>query len=112
MNYNLDKIKAISEGDESFIQAVVMAFIDEVPEDLLALEKAINSSEFNMIYQMSHKIKPNLDLLGMQKEYTDNLKILEWAKAKTDIDKITSVFKKVNDNINNNISELKKEFNL
>ena len=41
MIYNLDKINEMAEGDEDFIVSVVSVFLEEVPEDLEGLEKAI-----------------------------------------------------------------------
>jgi HPt (histidine-containing phosphotransfer) domain-containing protein len=112
MSYNLEKINAISDGDTDFIEAVIVAFIEEIPEDLVKFEQEVKSGNYEGIYQVSHKIKPNLDLLGMQESYEINLKILSWSKAETDMAAIGTAFKNVLAKINLNISELKKDFNL
>ncbi len=41
MIYSLDKINEMAEGDQDFINSVVSVFLEEVPEDLLALETAL-----------------------------------------------------------------------
>ncbi|EDP95442.1 Hpt domain-containing protein [Kordia algicida OT-1] len=112
MGYNLEKINAISDGDKDFIEAVVVTFIEEIPEDLVKLEQEVKSGNYEGIYQVSHKIKPNLDLLGMQESYDQNLQILSWSKAETNITDIVVIFESVSKKINDNIIELKKEFNL
>ncbi|AXG70203.1 hypothetical protein KORDIASMS9_02442 [Kordia sp. SMS9] len=112
MAYNLEKISAISDGDQDFIEAVVVAFIEEIPADLITFEKEVTAKNYHGIYQVSHKIKPNLDLLGMQSSYEKNLQILSWAKAETNIADITNTFSEVQRSINMNIEQLKKEFNL
>ncbi|WP_345742078.1 hypothetical protein [Cellulophaga baltica] len=45
MIYSLDKINELADGDEDFIQSVVSAFLDEVPEDLEQLEVAIGQKK-------------------------------------------------------------------
>lgn len=112
MGYNLEKINAISDGDEDFIKAVVVAFIEEIPEDLARLAHEVKTANYKEIYQVSHKIKPNLDLLGMQESYEMNLQILSWSKAKTNLSDIVTTFDRICANINSNIDELKKQFNL
>ena len=62
MIYNLDKINEMAEGDQDFINSVISVFLDEVPQDLEALETAIEKKDFPNIYQLAHKIKPNVDL--------------------------------------------------
>ncbi|WP_298517676.1 Hpt domain-containing protein [uncultured Kordia sp.] len=112
MGYNLEKISAISDGDQDFIEAVVVAFIEEIPEDLVTFEQEVKSGNYEGVYQVSHKIKPNLELLGMEESFELNLKILSWSKAKTNIDDIVTAFGDVQSRINDNIAALKIEFNL
>ena len=45
MIYNLDKIKEMADGDEDFIISVISVFLEEVPQDLGELEKAISRRE-------------------------------------------------------------------
>lgn len=112
MGYNLEKINEISDGDKDFIEAVVVTFIEEIPEDLVKLEQEVKSGNYEGIYQVSHKIKPNLDLLGMQESYEQNLQILSWAKEKNNITDIVTTFESVQKKINDNITALKTDFNL
>lgn len=112
MAYNLDKINELGDGDKEFVEAVVEAFIEEIPLDLIRFTTAVNSSNYSEIHQVSHKIKPNLDLLGMNDSYQLNLQILAWAKAGTNIGDIANAYKKVYNKITANIEELKRDFNL
>ncbi|MCE2611509.1 Hpt domain-containing protein [Flavobacteriaceae bacterium D16] len=66
MIYSLDKINEMAEGDTDFIESVIAVFLDEVPQDLENLEAAIESKDYEKVYKLAHKIKPNVDLLGME----------------------------------------------
>ena len=112
MSYNLEKVNAISDGDKDFIEAVVVAFVEEIPEDLEKFEQEVQAKNYKGIYQVSHKIKPNLDLLGMTQAYEENLQIVTWSKAETNMSEIASMFESVQQKINETITQLKKEFNL
>ena len=73
MIYNLDKINEMAEGDEDFINSVISVFLEEVPQDLELLEVALNEQNHDQVYKLAHKIKPNVDLLGMYLVlYTDD----------------------------------------
>jgi hypothetical protein len=111
MAYNLDKIYELDD-DKEFAKAVVGAFIEEIPVDLVRYTNAVNSSNYEEIYQVSHKIKPNLDLLGMNESYELNLQILAWAKAETNISDIRNAYTKVYAKIMANIVALQRDFNL
>jgi len=112
MAYNLNKILELGDGDKEFVEAVVIAFVEEIPSDLIRFTKAVDSGNYIEIYQVSHKIKPNLDLLGMDESYQLNLNILAWAKAETNSTDIRNAYQKVYAKITDNITALKKDFNL
>ncbi|MGB5227406.1 MAG: Hpt domain-containing protein, partial [Eudoraea sp.] len=46
MIYSLDKINEMAEGDEDFINSVISVFLEEVPQDLEDLEKAIENGDY------------------------------------------------------------------
>ncbi|MGB5204703.1 MAG: Hpt domain-containing protein, partial [Eudoraea sp.] len=66
MIYSLDKINEMAEGDEDFINSVISVFLEEVPQDMEDLEIAIDKGDYENVYKLAHKIKPNVDLLGME----------------------------------------------
>lgn len=112
MAYNLEKILELGDGDKEFVEAVVIAFIEEIPMDLIQFTKAVDTGNYREIYGVSHKIKPNLELLGMTESYELNLQILAWSKAETNIADIRTVYAKSYAKITANIEALKKDFNL
>lgn len=111
MIYNLDKINEMADGDEDFVNSVISVFLEEVPQDLFALEAAISEGDYENVYKLAHKIKPNVDLLGMEQTRATALEIETLGKNadnSTEIEKRFPVLKK---DIHQVISELKKDFN-
>ncbi|KPM31596.1 Hpt domain protein [Croceitalea dokdonensis DOKDO 023] len=112
MIYNLDKIKEMAEGDEDFIVSVVSVFLEEVPEDLKSLEEAIAAKDYDQAYKMAHKIKPNVDLLGMEQTRANALEIETLGKSKGNFKEIEVRFPLLKTDIQQVISELRKDFSL
>jgi HPt (histidine-containing phosphotransfer) domain-containing protein len=110
MIYNLDKIREMAEGDEEFIQSVITVFLEEVPEDLGGLETAVGSGDYGQIYKLSHKIKPNVDLLGMEDTRALALEMETMGKNEENLDGIRERFPRFKQDVQQVISELKNDF--
>ncbi len=112
MIYNLDKINEMAEGDEDFILSVISVFLEEVPEDLAALEAALDQKDREQAYQLAHKIKPNVDLLGMDQTREAALEIETLGKQGADISEMEKLFPMLKKDIQQVVGELKNDFNL
>nr|WP_299345213.1 Hpt domain-containing protein [Allomuricauda sp.] len=112
MIYSLDKINEMAEGDQDFVTSVISVFLDEVPTDLQDLETAVNNSDYENIYKLAHKIKPNVDLLGMEQTRATALEIETMGKNKASMSDIEEKFPVLKTDVLQVISELKKDFDL
>ncbi|TLP73976.1 Hpt domain-containing protein [Maribacter sp. ACAM166] len=112
MIYNLDKINEMAEGDQDFINSVISVFLEEVPEDLDLLEKALLAKDYGQVYQLAHKIKPNVDLLGMEQTRAIALELESLGKEEGNMAEMEKMFPLLKTDINQVVSELKKDFNL
>jgi len=112
MIYNLDKINEMADGDEEFINSVISVFLEEVPQDLEGLENALASQNHEQVYQLAHKIKPNVDLLGMEQTRATALQIETLGKNEANMNEIRDVFPVLKKDILQVVSELKKDFDL
>jgi HPt (histidine-containing phosphotransfer) domain-containing protein len=112
MIYNLDKINEMADGDNDFINSVISVFLEEVPQDLESLEHALDSSNYQQVYQLAHKIKPNVDLLGMEQTRAAALEIETLGKSEANMSEIQNIFPILKKDIEQVVSELRKDFNL
>lgn len=112
MIYSLDKINEMAEGDQEFINSVVSVFLEEVPQDLKDLELALEQKDHERVYQLAHKIKPNVDLLGMEQTRAAALEIETMGKNSASIADIEKVFPALKTDIVQVMTELKNDFNL
>ena len=112
MIYNLDKINEMAEGDEDFINSVISVFLEEVPQDLEDLEKALNEQNHEQVYKLAHKIKPNVDLLGMEQTRAAALQMETLGKEQASISEIQQIFPVLKKDIHQVVAELKNDFHL
>ncbi|SNR76813.1 HPt (histidine-containing phosphotransfer) domain-containing protein [Maribacter sedimenticola] len=112
MIYSLDKINEMAEGDQDFINSVISVFLEEVPEDMDLLEKALVAKDHGQVYQLAHKIKPNVDLLGMEQTRAIALEMETLGKEVGNMEEIEKRFPLLKTDITQVIAELKKDFDL
>ncbi|WP_340199263.1 Hpt domain-containing protein [Ascidiimonas sp. W6] len=112
MLYNLDKLTELSGGDEEFILSVISVFLEETPQDLSNLKNAVENENFEDIYQHAHKMKPNVDLLGMEDTRIKVLAIETQGKGDKDMEVINALFPEVEASVHKAIHQLKDNFSL
>jgi len=109
-SYNLDQIKEIAGGDESFIPVIIAAFLEEVPEAVQQMAEGLQANNHNQVYQNAHKLKPTFKQFGL-KMYDELIVLQDWGKFKQDAN-VTETFKKLEENISSVIVEMKTDFDL
>lgn len=112
LHYNLSKVYAISDNDVDFAKQIVVLFTEEVPAEIDNIKEGLKNKEHNKVYHAAHKIKPTLDLLGMDLAYEDVVTIENWSRAEGKKKEIKDVVKSLKEKIKEAIRELKKDFNL
>ena len=112
LNYNLSKVYAISDNDVDFARQIVVLFLEEVPVEVKNIRHGLKEKDHTRVYHAAHKIKPTLDLLGMDIAYEDVLAIESWSRAEGRKKEIKDVVKSLKNYVKLTIKELKKDYNL
>lgn len=107
--YSLDNVNELSGGDQEFIAVLVQTFLEEIPPDLEHMVAAVNEDNPKMAYQYAHKMKPNLQLFGIDL-LTQIKQVESWSKTGKSKDHITSVLEHIVSSVNSAIEDLKKDF--
>ena len=112
LNYNLAKVYALSDNDPEFVSQIVSLFVSEVPLDLAQIKHGIKEKDHKLAYSYAHKIKPTLDLLGMNVAFEEILQIEAWTKREGKRKEINDTFDNVESQIEKAVKEVKKDFNI
>ena len=112
LNYNLSKVYALSDNDSKFVNEILTLFVTEVPEDLAQIKEGIKKKDHKHAYAYAHKIKPTLDLLGLNVAFEEILQLEAWTKTEGKKKDIEDTFKSIKNQINDAIKEIRKDFDL
>jgi HPt (histidine-containing phosphotransfer) domain-containing protein len=112
LHYNLAKVYALSDNDPEFVMQIITLFVTEVPQDMTQIKLGIKTKDHKLAYAYAHKIKPTLDLLGMNVAYEEILQIEAWTKREGKRKEITETFESVESQVEKAVKEIKKDFNL
>lgn len=79
-NYDLKDVIEMAGGDEDFLKVIVQTFLEEIPPDVRSMNEAIENSNPSLAYQYAHKMKPNLQLFGL--DLMEHILTIEaWSKG-------------------------------
>ncbi len=110
-SYNLDEVREMAGGDEEFMLVVVQTFLEEIPPDVEAMNEAIGNDNASLAYQYAHKMKPNLQLFGL--ELMEQIQVIEaWSKQGKRKDEVPQAAQKISEKVDVAAAELKQDFDL
>lgn len=110
-SYNLESVIEMAGGDQDFIKVVVQTFLEEIPPDLNAMNEAIAEDNPEVAYQYAHKMKPNLQMFGL--ELMPQIKIIEeWSKSGKSKDEVLEAAETITNKVRTAEQELRNDFDL
>ncbi|SDS30600.1 hypothetical protein SAMN04487764_1917 [Gillisia sp. Hel1_33_143] len=110
-SYNLDSVNEMAGGDEDFLKIIVQTFLEEIPPDVNSMIEAIDNDNPSLAYQFAHKMKPNLELFGLQ--LMDQVLIIEaWSKENKNDASAKEAGNKISKKVSLAEIELKNDFGL
>ncbi len=108
--YDLSSLKAISRGNEAFIQKMVNIFCEQTPGILKEIETAYNTGDFEAMGAAAHKMKPSIDNLNIVLVKDIIREIENSGKHSAKNATLPEKFIKINSVINKVIDLLKEEY--
>ena len=109
--YNLDEVKEMAGGDEEFMLVVVQTFIEEILPDVESMNEAIANNNPELSYQYAHKMKPNLQLFGLN--LMEQIKVIEaWSKQGKRKEEVPEAAQIITQRVQSAEIELKRDFNI
>lgn len=110
-HYDLYALEDMSSGDKEFMKTVVAAFLEEIPPDLASMHMAIENDNHRMAYQFAHKMKPNLEMFGI--DLIREISAMErWADSSKPTSSIRPQLETITIMINEAIAEMKKDWKM
>lgn len=110
-NYSLESVEEMAGGDQDFVRVVVQTFLEEIPPDLEGMNQAILEGNAPQAYQYAHKMKPNLQMFGL--DLMPQIRIIEaWSKQGENESEVHEASRIITDKYKKAEKELKEDFDL
>ena len=107
--YTRENLEEIAEGDQEFIMILAKAFLEEIPPDLNSMEEAIQNENRELAYQFAHKMKPNIEMFGID-ALKDITSIEIWSKTSKNKASVMPHLENVISILNHVFDELRQDF--
>ncbi len=75
---DLAYMREISGGNSDYEKTVTEQFIEALPEDLAAIEKAWQNNDINQLRQLTHNMKTTVSVMGLNEKLQSFFDILEY----------------------------------
>ena len=93
---NLDYLTALAKGNTKFINDMIKIFVDENPDEIVALEKAIQGEDYDSIKSIIHKLRSSIPFIGLDKIIDREVaEVEELSTKRTGIEIIKAHFEKI-----------------
>ncbi|MEO6231975.1 MAG: PAS domain S-box protein [Ferruginibacter sp.] len=110
--YDLSGIRTISRGNEEFVLKMVNMFIEQTPQQVNEMESSYHLSAYNAMGAIAHKLKPNIDNMGIVSLKDAIRQIEKIGKSGVDDNLLPGLLKTVSQTLNKVIETLQQEFEM
>lgn len=110
--YKLDRLIEYIGTDEEVIKNMIGIFLTTTPDLLSQIIAGLQSENYDEIAKNVHKLKPTLDIFGIDTLHDPIRSIENYAKQKKNIQKISELISLVEKTLEKAFIELKRDFNL
>lgn len=63
---NLRYLETVCEGDRDFMQEMILAFLETIPQTIKELQVATNAEDWDLLAKIAHKMKPSIAFMGIE----------------------------------------------
>lgn len=76
--YDLSSLEEVTAGDQTMKETIIQLFLTTIPDDLKAMEAAIENKNYSKVSAIAHKIKPSINYVCINQLLDDVLCIEMW----------------------------------
>ena len=81
---DLSYLVALCDGDNDFMNTIIVSFVEEMPETLRLIQQKMQEGDWEAVGQLAHKMKPSVQFVGMD-DTMEKTKTIELACRNADI---------------------------
>ena len=89
--YDLSQLREVASGSEDFVNKMVDMFVSMTPELVERIKNGVLAKDWQEVGSAAHKMKPSIDMMGIEKLKLVVREIEGNAKNETHLDQIPSL---------------------
>lgn len=106
-NYDLSQLDELGGGDQDFVNMMVMTFLEHTPGQLEDMKAAYQAGDMTTLGALAHKIKPNVDMFGINAIVQDIRDVEQLGKAGSNSDELKQKLDRVDQELQIVFEQLK-----
>ena len=108
--YNLNSLRSISGGDETFIHKMLALFIKQLNEFILEVPQLFSEKKYVEVAAEAHKLKSSLKTLQVKNVLEEVLLLENNCKAEKDLESVSLLIQEINKKLIHISVTLSKDF--
>ena len=105
--YNLEQIELMAEGNKEFVMTMVNMFVELTPELVNRIKKGLIDNNYDEIKSAAHKLKPSIDMMGIELIKNEIREIEKLALNKADVYTLNNKIVFLENTLNKVLEQLK-----
>ncbi len=97
--YDLSQLTTIAAGNEDFVTKMVNMFLDMTPDLVARIEAGLQIQDWAEVRAAAHKMKPSVDMMGIQSLHDVVRGIEGNAKTETNLEQIPELYFTLSDTL-------------
>lgn len=106
---DLSYLREVAMGDDEIVIETTKAFLESTPSALENLKECFANQEWDEVYKQAHKIKPNLQYMGMERAQELIIEIEEQARSREISEDLGDKIKEFNTICSKGLDELSEK---
>lgn len=109
--YSTEKIMLYVGNDESQCVEMIDLFVQLIPKEFETLESAIINKDWKQAYEISHRIKPSIEILEIKNAADEFTELHTKLHQQIDLESVPNLFHEIHENLKKAIAQINKDYN-
>jgi len=109
--YSIEKILLYVGNDETQCEEMIDLFIQIIPKEFNMLEQAILDKNWKQAYEISHRIKPSIEILQIKNATEEFTELHTKLHQQIDLDSVPKLFYEIFNNLKKALTQINQDYN-
>jgi HPt (histidine-containing phosphotransfer) domain-containing protein len=109
--YSVDKIMVYVGDQEDQCAEMIDLFLQTIPDEFIKLEEAIRHKSWKKAYEISHRIKPSIQILDIKNATSEFMELDAKLHQQIELDSLNELFLSLHKNINIAFTQIREDYN-